>query len=182
MGFSLWLSVLIVGKSLPRDPRDPPYHIIGGVWCIIITPAAQKVVTDAFNGFMPLPVTQKSAMQHRRRSQRRILGREPGTRPEPAPTTHGGHTDGIRPAAGPPTTPRGCRRDHACAGGGGGCARRAAGKWERGGAACRTRPDTSIPALHSCPGTRAGSRYRGAEKRRGGKCHGLKEGFLQFKD
>jgi hypothetical protein len=28
---SLWLPVLIVGKSLPRDPRDPPYHFWRGL-------------------------------------------------------------------------------------------------------------------------------------------------------
>jgi hypothetical protein len=123
--YSLWLPVLIV-TNRPRETRETPRTIPGGVWCILITPAAQKVATDAFNGFLGLPVTQKSGMWHWLRSQRPIWGRELAPSRLQPPT---GGTDGIRPAAGSPTTPRGCRRDHACAGGGG--ARRVAGK--RGG-------------------------------------------------
>jgi hypothetical protein len=63
-------------KSPPRDAPETPRTIPGGVWCILITPAAQKAATDAFNGFLGLPVAQKSGMWHWRRSQRPILGRE----------------------------------------------------------------------------------------------------------
>ena len=110
---SLWLPVLIV-TNRPRETPETPRTIPGGVWCILITPAAQKVATDAFNGFLGLPVTQKSGMWHWRRSQRPIWGRELAPS-RLQPPTEG--TDGIRPAAGSPTTPRECRRDHACAGG-----------------------------------------------------------------
>jgi hypothetical protein len=72
---SLWLHVLIV-ENPPRETPETPRTISGGVWCIRITPAAQKVVTDAFNGFLALPVAQKSAMQHRWWSRRRIRGQE----------------------------------------------------------------------------------------------------------
>jgi hypothetical protein len=115
-------------KSPPERPQRPP------------------VPADAFNGFLGLPVTQKSGMRHWRRSQRPIWGRELAPS-RLQPPTEG--TDGIRPAAGSPTTPRGCRRDHACAGGvvqrgmkdcGGGRAGRPI-RWHR----------TPIPALHSCP-------------------------------
>ena len=142
---SLWLPVLIV-KNRPRETPETPRTIPGGVWCILITPAAQKVATDTFNGFLDLPVTQKSGMWHWRRSQRPIWGRELAPS-RLQPPTEG--TDGIRPAAGSPTTPRGCRRDQACAGGmvqrelgesGGGAGRPV--RWHR----------TSIPAPHACPG------------------------------
>ena len=141
---SLWLPVLIV-TNRPRETPETPRTIPGGVWCILITPAAQKVATDAFNGFLGLPVTQKSGMWHWRRSQRPIWGRELAPS-RLQPPTEG--PDGIRPAAGSPTTPRGCRRDHACAGG---MVQRELG--ESGGGAGRPvgSDPTPIPALHSCP-------------------------------
>ena len=141
---SLWLPVLIV-TNRPRETPETPRTIPGGVWCILITPAAQKVATDAFNGFLGLPVTQKSGMWHWRRSQRPIWGRELAPS-RLQPPTEG--PDGIRPAAGSPTTPRGCRPAHPRAGGmvqrespesGGGAGRPV--RWHR----------TPIPALHSCP-------------------------------
>ena len=144
---SLWLPVLIV-TNRPRETPETPRTIPGGVWCILITPAAQKVATDAFNGFLGLPVTQKSGMWHWRRSQRPIWGRELAPS-RLQPPTEG--PDGIRPAAGSPTTPRGCRRDLACAGG---MVQRESP--ESGGGAGRPVRchRTPIPALHSCPGSR----------------------------
>jgi hypothetical protein len=55
-------------------------------------------------------VTQKSGIQHRRRSQRRIWGRELAPSRRQPPT---GGTDGIQPVAGSTTTPRWCRPAHA---------------------------------------------------------------------
>jgi hypothetical protein len=91
----------------------------GGVWCIQITPVAQKVVTDAFNGFLIPPVAQKSAI-----NTDGGLGGEFGARNSPRarasrPQPPAGGTDGIQPAAGSPTSPVGCRPAHARAGGGG---------------------------------------------------------------
>ena len=135
-------------KSPPRDPRDPPYHSWRGLVHTNHTRCA-----ESRNGCIQRISGPPSDPEIRHVALAAVpaanLG--PGTRPEPAPTTPTGGTDGIRPAAGSPTTPRGCRRDLACAGG----AVQRESPESGGGAGRPVGPGpTSIPALHSCPGSR----------------------------
>jgi hypothetical protein len=97
----------------------------------------QKVATDAFNGLLGLPVTQKSGMWHWRRSQRPIWGQElaPSRLQPPTGRGYGRNSTGGWLADNPQGVPP---RPRMCGGGG---ATRAAGKRGRGGAACRTASD-----------------------------------------
>jgi hypothetical protein len=136
-------------KSPPRDPGDPPYHS----WRSLVHTNHTRCA-ESRNGCIQRVFGPPSDPEIRHVALAAVpaanLG--PGTRPEPAPTTTGG-TDGIRPAAGSPTPPRGCRRDHAYAGGGG--ARRVEGerRIERGGAACTSssHANSRIPRLSPRP-------------------------------
>jgi hypothetical protein len=81
----------------------------------------------------------------------------PGTRPEPAPTTHGGYgrnSTGGWLADNPQGVPP---RPRMCGGGGGGGATRAGGKRGRGGAACPAAPDVHPPASILSPRPLSGS-------------------------
>jgi hypothetical protein len=142
--YSQWLPVLIADsrKIAPERPQRPPCHSYRGLVHTNHTRCA-----ESRNGYIQRisgpPSDPKVCHVAPAAAPAANLG--PGTRPEPAPTTGG--TDGIQ-AAGSPTTHRGCRRDHACAGG---MVQRELG--ERGGGAGRPvgPGPASIPALHSCP-------------------------------
>jgi hypothetical protein len=138
----------------PRPQRSPVPFLAGfGVWCIMhyvhtnhtthhTPPAAQKAATDAFNGFLAPPVTQKSGMQHWRRSQRPIWGRGR----ELAPSRLQPPTRGVRTEFDRRLARRSRRRPPGGAAatthvrGGGGC-NASWGKAGRGGAACWVSPD-----------------------------------------
>ena len=137
-------------KSPPRDPRDPPYHSWRGLVHTNHTRCA-----ESRNGCIQRISGPPSDPEIRHVALAAVpaanLG--PGTRPEPAPTTHGGSgrnsTGGwlADDPQGVPPRPRMCgggmvQRESPESGGGAG--------WPAG---CHP---TSIPALHSCPG----SRYR----------------------
>ena len=127
-------------KSPPRDPRDPPYHSWRGLVHTNHTRCA-----ESRNGCIQRISGPPSDPEIRHVALAAVpaanLG--PGTRPEPAPTTHGGYgrnsTGGwlADDPQGVPPRPRMC---------GGGGAKRVAGKRGRGGAACRTASDANSRA------------------------------------
>jgi hypothetical protein len=115
-----WLPVLIAKKSPRRDPRDPPCHSWRGLVHTNYTRCAesrsgciQRIPCPPSNC---LQVTQKSAMRHAAPAAVPAANLGPGTRPEPAPTNHGGY--GRNPTGGwLADDPRaGCRTAHARAG------------------------------------------------------------------
>jgi hypothetical protein len=142
---SQWMPVLIV-KNRPRETPETPRTIPGGVWCILITPAAQKVANRCIKRIYGAPSDPE--IHHVAPAAAPAANLGPGTRPEPAATTHGGYgrnsTGGwlADDPQGVPPRPRMC---------GGGGATRAGGK--RGGRAGRPARwhRTSIPAPHACP-------------------------------
>ena len=122
-------------KSPPRDPRDPPYHSWRGLVHTNHTRCA-----ESRNGCIQRISGPPSDPEIRHVALAAVpaANLKPGTRPEPAPTTHGGYgrnsTGGWLaddPQGVPPRPP-------ACGGDG---ATRVAGKRGRGGAACPTRSD-----------------------------------------
>jgi hypothetical protein len=122
-------------KSPPRDPRDPPYHSWRG-----LVHTNHTRCSESCNGCIQRISGPPSDPEIRHVALAAVpaANLKPGTRPEPAPTTHGGYgrnSTGGWLADDPP----GCRRDQACAGGGG--ATRVAGKRGGGEAACPAAPD-----------------------------------------
>ena len=122
-------------KSPPRDPRDPPYHSWRGLVHTNHTRCA-----ESRNGCIQRISGPPSDPEIRHVALAAVpaanLG--PGTRPEPAPTTHGGYgrnSTGGWLADDPQGVPP---RPGMCGGDG---ATRVAGKRGRGGAACRVSPD-----------------------------------------
>ena len=122
-------------KSPPRDPRDPPYHSWRGLVHTNHTRCA-----ESRNGCIQRISGPPSDPEIRHVALAAVpaanLG--PGTRPEPAPTTHGGsgrNSTGGWLADDPQGVPP---RPGMCGGDG---ATRVEGKRGRGGAACRVSPD-----------------------------------------
>ena len=127
-------------KSPPRDPRDPPYHSWRGLVHTNHTRCA-----ESRNGCIQRISGPPSDPEIRHVALAAVpaANLRPGTRPEPAPTTHGGYgrnSTGGWLADDPQGVPP---RPGMCGGGG---ATRVAGKRGRGGAACRTRSDANSRA------------------------------------
>jgi hypothetical protein len=138
-------------KSPPRDPRDPTYHSWRGLVHTNHTRCAESRsgCIQRVSGPPSDPEIWHVALAAVPAAN---LG--PGTRPEPAPTTHGGYgrnSTGSWLADDPQgVPPRPCM-----CGGGGGVGVHGESMESGGGAGrpvgCHT---TSIPALHSCPSGR----------------------------
>jgi hypothetical protein len=117
--------------ALPENcPYAPAGHLLRSLWLSIM------YNNHALDGHHPTDETQRISgppsdaefCMYVALAAVPAANSRPGTRPEPAPTTHTGGTDGIQPAAGSPPTPGRCRPAH----GGGWC-----GVWCEG---VRTKP------------------------------------------
>jgi hypothetical protein len=136
-------------KSPPRDPRDHPYHPWRGLVHTNHTRCAESR-NGCIQRISGPPIDPE--IRHVALVAVPAANLKPGTRPEPAPTTHGGYgrnSTGGWLADDPQGVPP---RPRMCTGRG---ATRVAGKRGRGGAGRPVGSDpTSIPALHSCPSGR----------------------------
>jgi hypothetical protein len=135
--FSLWLPVLIVVKSPPRHPRYPPYHPGRGLVHTNHTRCAESR-NGCIQRISGPPCDPE--IWHVALAAVPAANLGPGTRPEPAPTTHVGvRTEFDRRLARRQPTGGAAATMHVRGGGGGGGGARGAGKGGGGGAAWRTR-------------------------------------------